>query len=70
MCTVSVIFQAFTPFPDSWYNQERIDLFRRMVEDARALDALSNQPDCEDPDKAKLEEHILELEQQLKEDNK
>lgn len=65
MCTVSVIYDTFNRFPDSWYTPERIELFHRMVTDARFLDQESGQPDCEDPEKAKIEEHIDELEKKL-----
>jgi hypothetical protein len=37
MCAVSVIYDMFKPMPDSWYNQERIDLFRTMVKAAQFL---------------------------------
>lgn len=55
----------FRPMPDTWYNQERIDLFRRLIQDAKTFDVEAGQPDCEDPEKAKLEEHIDELEKEL-----
>jgi len=55
----------FQPFPDEWYTQERIDLFRRMVKDADALDKASGQPDCADEEKAKVADHIDELEEDL-----
>lgn len=65
MCLVSVIYDMFKPFPDEWYTQEKIELFRRMVKDARTLDKLADRPDCEDPEKAKVAAHIDELEEQL-----
>ena len=65
MCAVSVIYDMFRPMPDTWYNQERIDLFRRLIQDAKTFDVEAGQPDCEDPEKAKLEEHIDELEKEL-----
>ena len=66
MCTASVIYNVFTPLPDSWYNLERISLFRRMITDAETFDRESGQPDCTDPEKAKLLDRINELEEQLK----
>ena len=66
MCAASVIYDMFGAMPDAWYNQERIDLFKRLVKDAKEFDVEAAQPDCEDPDKAKLEEHIKELEKDLK----
>lgn len=69
MCAASVIFDMFRPMPDEWYNQKRIDLFKRLLNDAKEFDTESSQPDCEDPDKAKLENHINELEKELNNDN-
>jgi hypothetical protein len=51
--------------PDTWYNQERIDLFRSLIQDAKTFDVEAGQPDCEDPEKAKLEDHINDLEKEL-----
>lgn len=68
MCAVSVIYDMFGKQPDEWYTQERIDLFRRMVTDARLFDEESGQPDCEDPEKAKVEERIANLEEELKDE--
>jgi len=68
MCSVSVIYDMLKPMPDDWYNRERIDLFRRMVADARLLDQESGQPDCEDPEKAKVESRINEIEKKIDEE--
>lgn len=65
MCAVSVVYDMFGKQPDSWYTLQRIDLFHSMVTDARTFDIEANQPDCEDPEKAKLEERIAELEEEL-----
>jgi len=67
MCAVSVVYGMFAGMPDEWYTLERIDLFKRMVTDARLFDVESGQPDCEDPEKAKLQDHLEELEKQLEE---
>lgn len=69
MCAVSVIYDMFGKQPDSWYTLERIELFQRMVTDARLFDEESGQPDCEDPEKAKVEERISNLEKELKDEN-
>lgn len=42
-----------------------IDEFKQAVEAAKKVDALTGQPDCEDPEKAKLEDRVLELERRL-----
>jgi hypothetical protein len=68
MCAVSVIYDMFGKQPNEWYTKERIDLFQRMVTDARLFDEESGQPDCEDPEKAKFVERIAELEGQIKKD--
>jgi len=39
--------------------------FRAAVEAAKAVDRLTAQPDCVDPEKAKLEERVAELEKRL-----
>jgi hypothetical protein len=67
MCAVSVIYDMFGKQPDSWYTLQRIQLFHSMVADARVFDVEANQPDCEDAEKAKIEERIriLELEAEL-----
>jgi hypothetical protein len=62
MCAVSVIYDMFGQQPDSWYTKERIDLFKRMVEDAKIFDQEANQPDCEDAEKAKILERLEKLE--------
>lgn len=68
MCAVSVIYDMFAKQPDTWYTQQRIDLFRNMVADAKQFDQEAGQPDCQDPEKAKLEERIQTLEEQLPKD--
>lgn len=65
MCAVSVVYGMFKDFPDEWYTQERIELFHRMVKDARTLDKEAGTPDCEDPEKEKVAEHIDELEEKF-----
>lgn len=42
-----------------------IDEFRRALEAARTVDRLTGQPDCVDPEKAKLEERVARLEAEL-----
>lgn len=69
MCAVSVIYDMFGKQPDDWYTQERIDLFKRMVADARLFDEESGQPDCEDAEKAKVTERIEKIEEQLEKGN-
>jgi hypothetical protein len=65
MCAVSVIYDIFGKQPDSWYTPSRIELFYSMVSDAKTFDIEADQPDCEDPEKAKLLERIVELEEQI-----
>lgn len=44
-----------------------IKSFHKAVEAAKVFDQITGQPDCEDPDKAKLEERVAELEKRLAE---
>lgn len=67
MCSVSVIYDMFKPLPDEWYTLDRIDLFKDMVHNAEIFDQETGQPDCADPEKAKIKEHIAELEAELTE---
>ncbi len=67
-CAVSVVYDMFKKMPDSWYNKERINLFHRMVDDAKTFDVESDQPDCQDPEKAKVEERIANIEKELSEE--
>lgn len=39
--------------------------FREAIEAAKVVDRLTNQPDCVDPEKAKLEERVLQLEERI-----
>jgi hypothetical protein len=43
-----------------------IDEFRRALEAAKTVDRLTGQPDCVDPEKAKLEERVARLEEKLR----
>jgi hypothetical protein len=45
--------------------RQMLDDFRKAVEAAKVVDALTGQKDCADPDKAKLEERVARLEKQL-----
>lgn len=69
MCAVSVIYDMFGKQPDEWYTLDRINLFKRMVADARVFDEESGQPDCEDSEKAKVNERIDNLEKELELDS-
>lgn len=45
---------------------EFIENFKQAVQAAKIVDRLTNQPDCEDPEKKKLEEKVAKLEQEIK----
>lgn len=70
MCAVSVIYDMFGKQPDEWYTLERINLFKRMVTDARIFDEESGRPDCEDPEKAKVTARIEKIEENLEQEIK
>lgn len=40
--------------------------FRKAAEAAKVVDALTGQPDCADPEKAKLEARVADLEREVK----
>lgn len=54
------------PVPDKTAANELRQLiaeFRKAVEAAKTVDRLTDQPDCEDPEKASLEERVRRLEE-------
>lgn len=51
--------------PDAEELRELIRDFREAVKAAKTVDRLTQQPDCEDPEKAKLEERVAALERDL-----
>lgn len=50
------------PAPDLSEMRKLIDEFKEAVAAAQKLDTLLKQPDCVDPDKAKLQERVERLE--------
>lgn len=75
MCVYSMIADTFAqrlapwtvPVPayDADYVRKIIEDFRKAAEAAKIVDALTDQPNCEDPEKLKLLDRITELEAQL-----
>lgn len=65
MCAVSVIYNTLIPLPDSWYNLERIKFVQQLIVDAKKFDTETNQQDCQDEDKSKIEDHLKDLEEKL-----
>ncbi len=57
--TPAIGFHTFDPHAEL---RKLIEDFKEAVAAARKVDALTKQPDCEDPEKAKLEERVTELE--------
>lgn len=45
--------------------KEILEKFKRAVEASKVVDKLTDQPDCADPEKAKLEDKVRELEKLL-----
>ncbi len=75
MCTVSMVYDHFgqqfpyvawpqktTPPPDLAAIAKMVKDFWDAVEAAKKVDEILKQPDCEDPEKAKLRERVKELE--------
>ena len=81
MCVISMVHDSFepripqpssfdwTPFivkPQWVTDLEKLLLeFKECVEAAKKIDILTKQPDCLDPNKAKLQERVNELEHKL-----
>ena len=81
MCSTSAVFDQYHPYipqPDQWHPwsspepqisaaelRELIDSFYKALEAARIFDRITNQPDCEDSEKAKLLDRVAELEHRL-----
>lgn len=42
--------------------RDLVDEFRRLIEAAKEIDRITGQPDCLDPEKAKLEDRVKQLE--------
>jgi rubredoxin len=59
---VSVVYAQFQNMPDDWYTPQRIELFYSLVAHAELFDEEAGQPDCLDPEKAKLDEKIEQIE--------
>lgn len=56
---------TITQGPDLAELRKLIEDFKAATEAAKKVDALTAQPNCEDPEKAKLQERVAELEGQL-----
>jgi hypothetical protein len=82
MCVVSMVYDYYRPRIEPYYPwypgssptiypqvdefQKLIEEFKEAIKAARRVDDLTGQPDCSDPEKAKLEERVAELERQLR----
>lgn len=77
MCVVSMVYDRFeplipyppwqpTPEPEQVkLLKELIEQFQKAAEAAKVVDRLTGQPDCLDPDKAKLDERVVALEDRI-----
>lgn len=80
MCVVSMVFDYYDktipwPAPNKpyeWYPplppvdlDKQIKDFLEALQAAKKVDKLTAQPDCEDPEKAKLLDRVAELEKRL-----
>lgn len=53
------------PSPEIEDLRQLVKDFKEAVKAAKLIDKLMKQPDCEDPEKAKLEERVAALEKEL-----
>jgi hypothetical protein len=75
MCVISMVHDYYWKrLPKQQQNTDLIDLselrklmddFKAATEAAKIVDKLTGQPDCIDPEKAKLQERVAELERKL-----
>src|SRR5262245_24767074 len=68
MCVLSMVMDYYKP---KIFNTDEAD-FKKLVKDikeavdaAKKVDELTGQPDCVDPEKAKLMERVAELEKEV-----
>lgn len=57
MCAVSMVYDYGRDRILDW-NRPGIIQFKKLVEEAKKFDEVTNQPDCEDPEKAKFMEEL------------
>ena len=73
MCVVSLVMDYYRPRIDEWWFQpltpsvapsvmKEISDLKKAVQGAEDVDRLTGQPDCVDPEKAKLMERVAALE--------
>lgn len=73
MCVVSMVYDRYKPYIppadvpiiSAAELRQLLDEFREAIKAAQTVDRLTGQPDCADPDKAKLEERVTKLEKRL-----
>ena len=58
MCVMSTVYDHYNRQRIGGWDQKKIDDFKRTIEAAKTVDALTGQPDCVDPEKAKLMQAI------------
>jgi len=60
MCAVSAISDYGRSLPENFWTQESLSEFKRLLREAKIFDEKTNQPDCEDPEKARFVEIVEE----------
>lgn len=65
MCVVSMIMDHGRSYPPEHWDWRNTKDYLELVRKAREYDKMTGQPDCEDPEKARLIREILERLKQL-----
>jgi hypothetical protein len=58
MCAISVIHDYGRSIPDTEWNRESLEAFKKLVDEAKKFDEATKQPHCEDPEKLKWVEVV------------
>lgn len=58
MCVVSMVYDWAGKLPDNYWTRPNYDYLQELIKKAQKYDELTNQPHCEDENKAKVLERI------------
>lgn len=65
MCVYSMVIDYYKPKPWDWWTKEKIDTYFDLAQKAKEADTKMGEPDCEDPEKKKLEDKLNALKKKL-----
>lgn len=69
MCVVSMVYDWAGSLPDKYWTRPNYDYLQELIRKAQKYDEMTNQPHCEDENKAKvlerIEQRLAEIERRL-----